>query len=122
MYRLRHFKEIYGKCCVENPVSFTFTNYSIYDFHPLSVQNFITNVIGLFTPCETIYLNWLYWYVLILSIVKVVSHCINNFTHKDSFHFISSIPYAKYMLPSDKQESYIYFEIDSCTMCPFKRD
>lgn len=77
MYRLRHFKEIYGKCWAENVDSFT--NYSIYDFYPLSLENLVNNVIQLFTPCKTVYLHWLYWYVLLLCIVKIVSEFIHNF-------------------------------------------
>lgn len=71
MYRLRHFKEIYGKYCVGKLDSFT--TYSIYDFHLFTFENLANNVFRLFTPCETIYLYWLYWYVLLLSIVKIVS-------------------------------------------------
>lgn len=56
----------------------SFTNYSIYDFYPLSLEDIVNNVIRLFTPCETIYLHWLYWYVLLLCIVKIVSPFISQ--------------------------------------------
>lgn len=71
MYRLRHLKEIYGECCIGKVDSFN--KYSIYDFHLLTLENLVNYVIRLFTPCETIYLHWLYWYVLLLSVVKIVS-------------------------------------------------
>lgn len=71
MYRLRHFKEVYGKCCVPK-VGSSFTENRIYDIDAFSLKNFMNEVIGLFTPCETVYLNWLYWYVLLLSVLKMV--------------------------------------------------